>query len=538
MASVFASRFDCYLRPGDYVRSLTSTSANRLLDVSQRPQLHSRFGESAMMSASSCASRRSGAERSATLHDSDLSSVESWWESVTQGTWLEEKEEAPRVGVIQAVDRGSKTATVIVWMRGNEQLVELPRKPIETFRLDRLEKLSVTQFNEICRKKFMHATAHHLKLRGEGYDESAPFALIAYNNRVISELIGKIDTTAKMSMKDLKVHRPRGPGDLIRSPIPTMVPIEDPLANARAELEALQETGLVQTKRRHITKLSSKPSEDASLTGAQRCVSSRLGDRSGSVQQSFVEDTVEVEKNRVHSSIRVASAPLQAMGRPKAVLPILPDRCFPPRADEGTLTVRDSDGENGKLEMRCVVADVLPTGLLLLRPARGSEPPFVARLAYIELWRDASVQTLLQSLIRQEVSVVPKFRDVSGVCSCDLILRGTSMIERILSEGCATLQVPVLEEAATLLGASAAATLQSTTPRNQLLARWSEAQDIAIQEQRGLWSSDARGTSTDAADLAQTVDASGSGDEHLPPLFQAFESSQGFRAKLLDKLQS
>ncbi|CUI14736.1 Hypothetical protein, putative [Bodo saltans] len=551
MASVFSHRDDSVIRPGDYVRTgVNDSSANPTGTTQQRgvnastlsrlsthpsgrnsapptsatgtrPQRRSKVGDSSLPGGSSSASAGTNiSDRSAVcdMFKADTSSLDAWWTTMTRGTWLQQSTEAIRIGVVRSVNMEQRTIEITVWMLGDRCLVDLPKKPVETYPVGRLEKLSVFEFNDICRKRYMHEMAHHLKLRGEGYDESAPFALIAHNNRVISDLIGKIDTTAKLSMKDIVVRRPRGPADLIRRPIPVMVPIEDPLAAARGELQALQESGLVQgtRRRRHnASEMSSQhksANDDTLVHGTERCVSTpmttMLSGTLGNVtatsaspssmlhtmsnatnnsanttvkladgQRSFFESGVSDETHTTQRGLRASSA----LSRPNAGLrtrqPVVSDAFFvDPRlaASQG-----GSNGEtttattSGRIEapmkhhhrkafltsvhsidasvmerhnVLCTVVDVMePKGYMLLRPSRTSEVPFVASLAFVDIWQDRAAIDAIRALISVAVKVVPLSRDLYGNCLCEIYVNGECLAETLLGEGFATLNVSALD---------------------------------------------------------------------------------------------
>jgi hypothetical protein len=525
MASVFSHRDDAIIRPGDYVRttstdgSTTTTAGPRGGANLSRASIHSSTGRSSApplsMPGGARQQRRSKAgdpvppinvathssDRSAVcdMFKADTSSLDAWWTTMTRGTWLQQSTEATRVGVVRSVNMSQKTLDVTIWMLGDRCLVDLPKKPVETYPVGRLEKLSVFEFNDICRKKYMHEMAHHLKLRGEGYDESAPFALIAHNNRVISDLIGKIDTTAKLSMKDIVVRRPRGPADLIKRPIPVMVPIEDPLAAARGELQALQESGLVQGTRRrrhHTSNLSSQhksASDDTLVHGTDRCVSTPMMSGHGAgdgattaspspmpqsatstihnstlkldVQRSFFEYGVTDETNTTQRNLRASSALVRPNAGLRTRQPLVPDAFFvDPR-----LTASGNTG--GRIEaprnqrkafltsvhsidasvmerhyVMCTVVDVMePRGYILLRPSRSSQVPFVASLAFVDVWQDRAAIDAIRALTSVEVKVVPLSRDLNGNCMCELYVNGECLAETLLGEGLATLNVSALD---------------------------------------------------------------------------------------------
>jgi endonuclease YncB( thermonuclease family) len=692
MASVFSHRDDAIIRPGDYVRttttdgSTTATPGPRGGANLSRASIYSSSGRNSapplsMPSSGARQQRRSkagdpvppsnvaihGSDRSAVcdMFKADTSSLDAWWTTMTRGTWLQQSTEATRVGVVRSVNMSQKTMDVTIWMLGDRCLVDLPKKPVETYPVGRLEKLSVFEFNDICRKKYMHEMAHHLKLRGEGYDESAPFALIAHNNRVISDLIGKIDTTAKLSMKDIVVRRPRGPADLIKRPIPVMVPIEDPLAAARGELQALQESGLVQGTRRrrhHTSNLSSQhksASDDTLVHGTDRCVSTSMMSGHGTndgpttatpslmlqsanstnhnstlkldVQRSFFEHGVTDETSTTQRNLRASSA----LTRPNAGLrtrqPLVPDAFFvdPRLTASGNTGSRIEAPRNQRKAfltsvhsidasvmerhfVMCTVVDVMePRGYILLRPSRSSQVPFVASLAFVDVWQDRAAIDAIRALTSVEVKVVPLSRDLYGNCMCEVYVNGECLAETLLGEGLATLNVSALDCEMSRFRSN-----QSTHYRSQngmeddeseddndddrvvpeRIDALQAAQDRASRERFGVWeellqvpaASNSGGDNNNGAAVnngAPTVanmkhvvgdssvlmesslreagarrgssslsslpapaattpnDTAGrrrgedTYDNHLPPLFGAFESSHAFRQKVVSTLQ-
>ena len=269
------SRTDCHLkRPS----SRTSSTGKPKSRTSRSPSVAS----PAMVSP--VAQHNSMMKESPTAQefDCDISSIDTWWKSMTRGTWLcEEARHTHLIGVVDSVDETSRSAVVTVWRRGEDCDIS-SKKTKETVPLHLLKKLTPQEFHKLCRSKFMHDMSHQLKLRGEGYDESAPLALIAYNNRIISNLIDKIDTTADLSKLTLQ-RRPKGMRALREMPIPTIVPVEDPLAEARDELRALAAGGMMAKKRP-----GGKASKDPSLMKREedelkdvRCVASRGSTRPG-----------------------------------------------------------------------------------------------------------------------------------------------------------------------------------------------------------------------------------------------------------------
>lgn len=704
MASVFSHRDDDVIRPGDFVRT-TLTDSTPMPAVGahssnlSRSSIHNTSGRNSAPpgSASVRQQRRSKtgdaspglggggghhhhqattniSERSAVcdMFKADTSSLDAWWTTMTRGTWLQQSTEAARVGVVRAVNLSQRTVEVTVWMLGDRCLVDLPKKPVETYPVGRLEKLSTFEFNETCRKRYMHEMAHHLKLRGEGYDESAPFALIAHNNRVISDLIGKIDTSAKLSMKDIVVRRPRGPADLINRPIPVMVPIEDPLAAARGELQALQESGLVQgtRRRRHQTsEVSSQhksASDDTLVHGTERHVSTPMvgGDSYNSgtagspslllqtttmttsnnnttaasqnardTQRSFFELTVSDETSTTQRNLRASSA----LSRPNAGLrtrqPLVPDTFFidqrsstsgavganvvaggvPPRGNKSkrgqTFLTNVHSIDASVMErhhVMCTVVDVMePRGYILLRPSRTSEVPFVASLAFVDIWQDKSAIAAIRALTSVEVKVFPRSRDLYGNCLCDIHVSGECLAETLLGEGLASLNVSALD--GELLrqqqrrGSDVEEDNDDETTAQAVPERLEElqaAQDRASRHRLGLWeellqpTNDSHGTSatvqvvanqrqvvgdtfeledlqtakqrrasassTSSSPLIGSISslngavgaddgASAQGrrrrqdaqahENHLPPLFSAFEASHAFRQKVASTFQ-
>lgn len=164
------------------------------------------------------------------------------------------------VGIVDDVDESRATALVSVWKRDGEIQAVHKKRALEIVPLASLIKLTKPQFERVCRKQFMHDASHQLKLQAEGYDESAPVALIAYNNKLISNLIERIgdSTLTGKSAKDRQrfenSRRKRvnqAMGAIKALPVPKVVPVEDPLAEVRGELRTLSDDQ--GTRRRHST---------------------------------------------------------------------------------------------------------------------------------------------------------------------------------------------------------------------------------------------------------------------------------------------
>jgi hypothetical protein len=609
MASVFSHRDDEVIRVGDYVRTISSvgstaldiTSSHRPRESTSRglPRPPSRSLDKSNINTSIApnvtqlhhpsSASPSHVDRSAVcdMFKADTSSMDAWWRTMTRGTWLQQSTEAIRVGVVRSVDYRSGHVHVTVWMLGDRCLVEVPKKPVEAYPASRLEKLNVHTFNDICRKRFMHEMGHHLKLRGEGYDESAPFALIAHNNRVISDLIGKIDTTAKLSLKDIKVRRPRGPADLMKRPIPTMVPIEDPLAAARGELQALQESGLVQKggrRRRYQGQVGSphkSTHDDDIVQGSTRHVRtpmvgdvpmthSSAGTPQPQPKRSFFEGAIGDETVTAQRSLRASSA----LSRPNAAVfatrqTLLPDRFF---HDSAVHVSAPGGGRHGKGPQRqafltsvhsldaslssipfdqqrphipCMVVDVMPGGCMLLRPSNTADPPFTATLAYVDVWQHPAALAALGALRSLEVKVIPVSRDLHGNCVCEIFLKGECLAETLLAEGFASLNVSALDGTSPAMLDGPAVTNAPQPPERlgSLLA----VQQRALREMRGVWR-EVEDTSSTVCNLSHVLGTThsppenGGGSEgaaeHLPPLFGAFESSHTFHRQLSERLSN
>ena len=97
-------------------------------------------------------------------------------------------------GTVITVDEENATALISLWKRGTTLYAGADGRPKEAFPLSQLTRVTAVVFNRQCRKSFMAENCQYLKLRGEGHDESVPLSLVAYNNKIINQLLEKTDT--------------------------------------------------------------------------------------------------------------------------------------------------------------------------------------------------------------------------------------------------------------------------------------------------------------------------------------------------------
>jgi hypothetical protein len=199
----------------------------------------------------------------------------------------------PVLGEIVAVNRRGNYV-VSVWRRGDvipsvsgkrEQAVFLPRQ---------LLKLTSAEFHAACRKPYMANANYELMLVGNGYDASTPVALMAYNNRLIASLMQRIDTSVHTKPDPtlrMRVWRERKvpPGAVKRAEPPRALPVLDPLADVREELQALADFGgtahsgastrVGNTRQRGGQHASRASTLNASLTGVNMAAEAEVARR-------------------------------------------------------------------------------------------------------------------------------------------------------------------------------------------------------------------------------------------------------------------
>eukprot|EP00760_Papus_ankaliazontas_P006580 PhM_4_TR13096/c0_g2_i1/m.5692 len=153
-------------------------------------------------------------------------------------------------GIVKSVNDKNGRALVSAWKLLGE-IIPSPRRPNITLHISRLSKISKSDFYTRCHKPVMARLDQRTWLKAAGFDESAPLSLIAYNNRIVSSLMERVDTTVRkdktksakqrgMSVARAGGHHPIPPGRLRALPMPEVnYALEDPLAEVRAELDSL-----------------------------------------------------------------------------------------------------------------------------------------------------------------------------------------------------------------------------------------------------------------------------------------------------------
>eukprot|EP01006_Ploeotia_vitrea_P024654 TRINITY_DN57470_c0_g1_i1.p1 TRINITY_DN57470_c0_g1~~TRINITY_DN57470_c0_g1_i1.p1 ORF type:complete len:727 (+),score=32.35 TRINITY_DN57470_c0_g1_i1:55-2235(+) len=168
------------------------------------------------------AQRRAGGRREATKNNT-LDTLESLWASLTPALEKakEEQEHAdlPIIGIVEKI-RG-KECDVRVWKRGEEFYMD---RPLEAVSMSKLMKMTKADFQKFARKPWMQHKNHQLQLKGEGNDEDMPISLIAYNNKLINDLLSRTYS---------KKNNASG-----------LNPIDDPFSGIREELRQLTLDGL------------------------------------------------------------------------------------------------------------------------------------------------------------------------------------------------------------------------------------------------------------------------------------------------------
>lgn len=118
----------------------------------------------------------------------DMTSVDACWGSITKGTWLGSKDVPVAYGTVLSVNVLNSLALVSVWREGDTTYTHV-KKPLKMFPLHTLMKLSPQEFNAACKKKVVSRLQQELRMRQDGVEVGAPFALTTFNNRVVGDLL-------------------------------------------------------------------------------------------------------------------------------------------------------------------------------------------------------------------------------------------------------------------------------------------------------------------------------------------------------------
>ena len=483
MSSSFNHCQDSFLRVGDAVRSRLDRERSSLdISLVRGPK-------------KSVASRSESQLTDSSSHGPDVhfASMESMWKAATRGTWISQTEVEAIAGTIKSIDIVAKSAEVIVWKRGASTTASEKRRPVEVYPLKSLVKMDPHEFDVTVRRDFMKDATYNLRLHNDGFDDSAPYALIAYNNKIISQLMGKIDTSAKMSLKDLRRKRPQGPAQLIHSPIPPMpVEVVDPLHAARAELQALQSVGV--HKARSRSALSGK-THDGEAALAERHVCSR-GLPASSSPLSLTEEIVFNERRIAsHRVAGIMHASLHDRGGSASVAP----SSLLPNIGNGTKAfISALEEPDDSRKIRGVVTEVHKDGSVVIRQ-RSDSRSMTCHLASVVIWPcDATFARMMQ-LLNVEVEVVPMSRNSSGALDVRMYIRGERFQEELVRSGLACVLNGSEEETST---------------------RLSTLQRSAMSKRLGMWAGETL-TVSDTVSLDNSV---GEGSS-MPALFDVFAST-------------
>jgi hypothetical protein len=480
MASSFCHSLDQFLRVGDAVRSRQDRERSSL-DVSLVRDTTSRNSHRPDSSLSDAP------QAPATEH----LTMEGMWKAATRGTWISQTEVEPIAGTIKSIDVHSKTAEVIVWKRGAKCTAGEKRRPVERFPLKSLIKMDPHHFDITVKKEFMKDATYHLRLHNEGFDESAPYALMAYNNKIISQLMGKIDTSAKMSLKDLRRKRPTGPREMMRSPIPPMpVEVVDPLHAARAELQAIQSVGI--QKARSRSALSGKASESEAALLERRVCSRGLH----SPPVSIVEGAVFQERRA--TSNRIAGVMLEGLRDRGSSASIAPSSLLPSVGNGTKAFISALEEPDDARKIHGTIMNCRRDGIFTIRQ-RSDSRLFDCSLADILLWPSEQTYAKLAQLVSLEVDVVPVARGSGGAMEVRMYLRGEKVQEELLRSGLASVVV------------------RGAGMDDEKAARLTAQQQSAMTRRVGMWSE-----SANVADQT-TFDGAVREGDRLPPLFDVFD---------------
>ena len=118
----------------------------------------------------------------------DMSSVDSCWHSLTAGTWLGYKDSPICFGTVLSVNVPNNLVLMSVWREGDTAFTHV-KKPLKMFELHTLKKLSGQEFSKECKRKVVNRLQQELRMRQDGMEVGAPFALTTFNNRVVNELL-------------------------------------------------------------------------------------------------------------------------------------------------------------------------------------------------------------------------------------------------------------------------------------------------------------------------------------------------------------
>ena len=421
-----------------------------------------------------------------------------------------------------------KTAVVTIWRRGDSFFVGSEGRPRETVALSRLVKVSNAVFWKNCRKGFMSESGQYLKLKGEGHDESVPLSLIAYNNKIINQLIEKTDTGKKVVTQRDATSRGKVLGGLktklniLKEHNPSTRDPKDPFSEVRDQLEALSSLGIstkVKKGREGIRQRMAQRSllqsvdEEAPDSPSQndfsyqlkedgssqvgKVLSAKQSQAMGYLRETFTERKREMANSL---SIREKLLGIDAVGEFYKSTDSHQREPKPSRPQSRTPRKNMDLDISDDIEIKGVVLSA-GSKTILIETEDGSELQIkLARVVYDGV--NGIVRTLNQMLRQKEVIITPVGENTKSDLFDVRLVKGKSVQEELISSGKAYLTCNELED--------------STSRLFQL-------QQQAISSHLGVWSSENKIT---IKSEGRSVQPWG----QLPSLFDKFFASQEYLA--------